>query len=263
MDMNPPFEQSALQAIAEICAEQSTGREISHFLQSAYLPDSDPKNTKWIRIYNAFVEFQNENQTSNNICKYIKLTFNPHRYVGRSAVFHEVISRLNKHLALCGLEFQEDGNLHRVQKASTLSEAELRAQRLRQQLEIRKVHPKVMQFAESEIATDNYFHTVLEAMKSISATLQSISGYYDDGANLVDYTLLGDTPRFVINDYKTQSQKSEQKGFGNLLKGLYSTFRNPTAHEAKITWELSEADALDVLCMISYVHRKLEHIKPR
>lgn len=263
MNKIPPFEQGALQAIAEICASQSTGREITHFLQSSYLPDPDPKNTKWIRIYNAFVQFQNEHGNSNNICKYIRLTFDPHRYVGNLEGFRNAASRLNEHLAFYELELQEDGKLHRALKATTLSEAELRAQRLKKQLELRNVHPLVLKYAESEIATDNYFHTVLEAMKSISATLQKLSGYYDDGANLVDYALLGDTPRFVINDYKTQSQKSEQKGFGNLLKGLYSTFRNPTAHEAKITWELSEADALDVLCMISYVHRKLEHIKPR
>jgi len=32
----------------------------------------------------------------------------------------------------------------------------------------------------------------------------------------------------------------------NLTVGLFGTFRNPTAHEARIRWPLTEADALDL-----------------
>jgi len=44
----------------------------------------------------------------------------------------------------------------------------------------------------------------------------------------------------------------------NLLKGVFGTFRNTTAHAPKITWEINEQDALDILSMISLIHRKLD-----
>lgn len=55
-----------------------------------------------------------------------------------------------------------------------------------------------------------------------------------------------------------ETQESEQNGFVNLLKGLYGTIRNPLAHDPKVEWDVTEQDALDILTMISLVHRKLD-----
>ena len=41
-------------------------------------------------------------------------------------------------------------------------------------------------------------------------------------------------------------------------KGLCGMFRNPEAHEPKISWNVSEQDALEILGMISYCHRRLD-----
>ena len=35
-------------------------------------------------------------------------------------------------------------------------------------------------------------------------------------------------------------------------------FRNTEAHEPKITWNITEQDALEILGMISYCHRRLD-----
>ena len=35
----------------------------------------------------------------------------------------------------------------------------------------------------------------------------------------------------AINPSKTVSEKGEQRGFANLLKGPYGTFGNPTVHD--------------------------------
>lgn len=45
----------------------------------------------------------------------------------------------------------------------------------------------------------------------------------------------------------------------NLLKGLFGMFRNTTAHAPKITWRIEEQDALDILSLISLVHRRLDN----
>ena len=55
----------------------------------------------------------------------------------------------------------------------------------------------------------------------------------------------------------TGTDQGEQRGFVNLLIGLFGVIRNPLAHNAKIEWEMNEQDALDVLTTASLIHRKL------
>lgn len=35
-------------------------------------------------------------------------------------------------------------------------------------------------------------------------------------------------------------------------------FRNPEAHQPRIEWPISEQDALEILSLISYCHRRLD-----
>ena len=44
----------------------------------------------------------------------------------------------------------------------------------------------------------------------------------------------------------------------NLLKGLFGTFRNTTAHAPKIAWPIDKQDALDILSLVSLVHRRID-----
>ena len=44
----------------------------------------------------------------------------------------------------------------------------------------------------------------------------------------------------------------------NLAIGLFGTFRNPVAHAPKIEWPISEEDALDIFCLTSYIHRRID-----
>ena len=62
----------------------------------------------------------------------------------------------------------------------------------------------------------------------------------------------------AVGPLATESEKSEQKGFANLLIGLFGAVRNPLAHSTKIDWPMSEQDALDILTMVSLMHRKLD-----
>lgn len=256
-----PLSANILESLAQFCGSVSSHREIAMLLQQARLSDPNPDYSKWQRIYNSFVAFQNQYHTADHIITYVRLTLDPVRYTQKRDEYLDLISKVNPILAFAGLEFREDGKMHRVTQASTLTEAMLRARRFREQLERRDVHPDILKYAVDEIASDNYFHTVLEAMKSVTAKIRKLTGLYADGADLIDNTLVGKNVCLAINPRKTDTEIGEQRGFANLLKGLYGTFRNPTAHEPKIQWHLSEADALDVLSVLSYVHRKLDQAK--
>jgi uncharacterized protein (TIGR02391 family) len=84
-----------------------------------------------------------------------------------------------------------------------------------------------------------------------------MSGVQADGAKLVDMVFLGDHPILAINSLQTETEKSEQKGFAELLKGCFGAIRNPLAHEPKILWN-GEDDAADYLSLISLLHRRLD-----
>ncbi len=120
----------------------------------------------------------------------------------------------------------------------------------------------VLASCTAEFLQENYFHAVFEAMKSISAKLRRLSGATSDGATLVNEVLaLGQSgmPMLRINDLKTETDRGEQRGFANLLVGLFGTIRNPLAHNPKVEWQMTEQDAIDLLTTASLVHRKLDN----
>ena len=74
---------------------------------------------------------------------------------------------------------------------------------------------------------------------------------------LIDKVFSIEKPILAINSLKTETEKSEHKGFALLLKGCFAAVRNPLAHEPKILWQ-GEDDAADYLSLISLLHRKLD-----
>lgn len=257
-----PFAQQHLEQIARILGDTAnglTGSQIGHVLASCNISDVDPSITKWNRLYNAFVAFQNEHQVGNHVIVFIHHVMNPASYTDMPEVFAERKDRLNKVLAFSGMELRDTGKLHFVIKAKNLEDALQRATRLKTILEQRKVHSQLLKHCRAEVLQNNYFHAVLEAMKSITTRIRSLSGLDGDGAELVDSAFGGKIPVLTINVFDTESRKGEQRGFVSLLKGLYGMVRNPIAHEAKIEWDMSEQDAVDILTTISLVHRKIDN----
>ena len=62
----------------------------------------------------------------------------------------------------------------------------------------------------------------------------------------------------AFNDLRTEWERSEQTGLATLLKGLFGTFRNPSAHAPKVQWATSKLEALDLLTLASMLHRRLD-----
>ncbi|MNJ02096.1 hypothetical protein D3C73_1619380 [compost metagenome] len=44
------------------------------------------------------------------------------------------------------------------------------------------------------------------------------------------------------------------------MKGLNGLYRNPTAHDPRLNRTITEAELLDVLTMVSMVHRRLDGV---
>lgn len=253
--------QSQIRAIADALGDTDqglTGSEIAHLLESCRMSDPDPALTKRHRLYNAFVLSQNTRQDRVAILAFIRKTMKPERYIRTPEKFEPMRANLNVALAFAGLAVNEAGILQSAEKADTLTDAKRRAQELRADLSSRGAHPDVLKFCSDELLADNYFHAVLEAVKSVAEKIRAKTGLTDDGAPLVDRALGGNPPMLAINALANDSQISEQKGFANLVRGTFGMFRNPTAHAARMTWQMSKEDAEDLFSIVSLIHRRLD-----
>lgn len=260
----PPFKPSTLETLCEIIGETYeglTGSKLHQFILQAQMEDVSYNETflaKRKKLYNAFAHEINTHKCSNSIVAFIQLVLDPARYVGSPALFESRRLAINKQLAFEGLEIDETGQaVLLTEKASRLQDIELRVKGLKSKLDQRNAHPAISAYCRAELIGDNYFHAVMEANKGLFQRIRDISGVESDGNALIEQ-VFSKNPIVIINGFQSQSEKDEHTGFCSLLKGLCSMFRNPLAHEPKIEWPISEQDALEILGIISYCHRRLD-----
>lgn len=239
-----------------------TGSEIGQFLHACGIEDRSPGHSKWRRLYAAFTHDQEVYKSASHVLDFVMRSMSPARWSGKSAHHERLRRELNVPLALAGMQLGEDGRIAMVKASTTLSEAETRARDLAKELARRGTQPEVLRFCRAELVEDgNYFHAVLEASKGVAQRVRDLTGLQSDGNTLVEEALgfkAGGQPRLAFNSLRTPSEQSEHEGLKQLFKGLFSVYRNPTAHTPKVNWKLDERDALDLLSLASYLHRRLD-----
>lgn len=265
----PTWTYAVLKEVAAVLADTTdglTGKEIGDLLFRLKMADPMPGATKRDRLTEAFVARQNTDGSPRRIITFITHVMEPVRYRDRPDLFTLRQDRLNERLAFVGLHVTAKGDVARGARANTLDEATRVATSIRDELSRRKTHPDVLRYCSVEILKRDHFHACLEATKSIFDRLRTMTGASGDGASLVDATLaLGKTgvPALAINSLRTQTQRDEQSGFANLIKGLGSLYRNPTAHDPRLHRTIKEEELLEVLTMVSMVHRRLDEAARR
>lgn len=260
MARQPNLSAEVLESICRVIADTEmglTGTEIAKHLAEAKIADMYSDLTKWKRLYYACADWQNTNQCSNNIMDFLMRSMAPVSYMNKQDLFEYRRVELNKRLAFIGLMFTSTGILGKVPVATTIREADLRADMLKRNLKDRNVHADVLRFCTAELLENNYFHAVFETAKGVANKIQELSGCRADGGELVDAVFQINNPVLLINNLQTETEKSEHRGFMNLLKGFFGMFRNTVAHAPRITWEVNEQDALDIMSLASLFHRKL------
>jgi uncharacterized protein (TIGR02391 family) len=232
-----PFSPAAVEQICRALGEAVTGSEIPNRIASLKAPEApgEEVNTKWKRLFNAVATAQNRQQDGRPLVRLVIAVMNPVRFSSQ-AQFDECRAQVNEKVLFSGLKVREDGKVVRkARPASTVAEAQQRADDLRAELKRRDVHPDVLHFCRAELLQQNYFHAVLEASKSVADKLRTKTGKDGDGSALVDTTCsLNSGPRIAFNNLATEWERSEQTGIAMLMKALFSTFRNPTAHALKV-----------------------------
>lgn len=253
------FNQGVLERISKILGDTNDGltnAEIAYFLQQCHISDSTPGITKWKRIYSALAMCQNNDGCSNKILLFIQTVLNPSRYTD-SKTFDEKRNAINEALSYVGYELLSNGRFREITVANTINEAQIRANNLIAALNSRNAHHETLKYCKAELVDKNYFHAVFEACKGLFTRIRNLSLINTDGIKLIQHVF--GHPVLIINAYQTNQQKDEQKGFEAILEGLCNMFRNPLAHQPKIEWSVNEQDALEILSLISYCHRRLDN----
>ncbi len=261
MERIPPFTAQKLEAACRVLADTErglSGSEIGYLLQDCKVQDVDPNMTKWKRLFNALVGAQNTYQVGNHLIMFINRALDPVKFSRDREKFEWMRNELNVVLSFSGYGVREDGKVIRTKKATTLKDARARAGSLKSKLEERGKHSEIFKYCRAELLEDNYFHAVLESIKGVADRIRSLSGLTSDGAELVNTAFSTKAPVIAINNLTTETDMSEQKGFSNILVGMFGAVRNPTAHAPKVSWPMTEQDAIDIFAMISFIHRKLD-----
>jgi hypothetical protein len=155
MEKVPIFDAQHLTSIAKILADTEdglTGSQIGYLLQDCEIPDIASDQTKWKRLFNAFIEFQNRRQFGNHVVVFVNKAMNPVQYTSSPQVFATRRDQLNAVLSFSGLSVGEDGKIRWVRRATGLDEALQRSGR-RPTVRIQLPHHPVLHFSDiSEIA---------------------------------------------------------------------------------------------------------------
>lgn len=250
-----------LEGICETIASTSdglTGSEISKILVDCGIDDYSPDMKKSKRLYNAFVSIQNNSKCSNKILNFLSSAMQPSRYLGKDNVFHQRLNDLNKSLSFIGLEMSHSAKFKKTTQATTLSEAQQRANSFKSKLQSRNVHHEIIRFCDAELLVENYFHSIFEATKSVAERIRNMTGVYADGIKLVEVVFQINNPLIKINLLRNETDRSEHYGLANLIKSIFGLIRNPTAHTPKIKFIIEEEEAIDLMSLISFAHKKLD-----
>jgi uncharacterized protein (TIGR02391 family) len=190
------------------------------------------------RLFHALAARQAADGDCRRMVTFITHVMQPVRYRDTPGLFTARQDALNEVLVHVGLRVTDRGRVGTGPRTSTLDEAARHANSLRTELRRRGTHPDVLRYCTAELLAKDSLHAVLEAAKSVFDKIRALSGLTGDGAQLVDRALgLGQSgvPVLAINSLSTDTDKDEQKGLANLIKGLSGMFRNPVAHDPGCT----------------------------
>lgn len=260
----PPWDLAHLDAVCKVLAKTDfpglTWTQIERLFPEAGVREVQDGSSKYKRLYATLWNTQYKQRGANCIIRFIRATMKPSRYIDQPGQFEALRDELNEALAFKGLHVDEAGELRRGAHAKTLAEAAAIAGRLRSELTRRQVHAEVVKYCREELIRKSLFHAMFEACKGVAERIRQLTGQTSDGAELIDtaFSTKSGDPRLKVNSYKTATDISDHKGLGNLIRGVFGTFRNDGAHTPRLVKVVNEQDALDLFCTLSYIHRRLD-----
>lgn len=259
-----PYPPVVTRAICEVLAQTSppglSKSEITRLLQMVRINRLEDGSKKCDSLFITLHNKQTRQKAGNSLVAFVNAAMEPSRYVRDHVRFLALQDQFNEVLVLYGLRIADNGKLATAVKAATLDEAGRLAGQLMTELRRRDAHSQVLLHCDEEIIKRSLFHAMTETAQSVPARVRTLSSLNGDGQDLCDvvFGTNRSAPRIYINDYQNESQISEHKGFKQILIGIHGHIRNPRAHAPRLGNQEDRTDFLDLMSLISYVHRRLD-----
>jgi uncharacterized protein (TIGR02391 family) len=118
---------------------------------------------------------------------------------------------------------------------------------------------KLVKYVGNRIHNGHYSDAILAGTKCLTDVLREKGDVEGDGTQLVGQVLGGTAPKLQINSLQTTSEKDEQKGIEQLLRGYYMGVRNPRTHEnMEDTEEFCIRIMILIDTMLQYLEREVQ-----
>jgi uncharacterized protein (TIGR02391 family) len=121
------------------------------------------------------------------------------------------------------------------------------------------LHPAIVRSSYRQFTHGNYREAVLNALIGVFDLLRERTGLDLDGSLLAQTAYSLSSAKLIVSTLRTESGKNEQIGFIELLKGAYSSIRNPKAHSLLINPD--RLVAAQNLIFASLLARRIEESK--
>lgn len=108
--------------------------------------------------------------------------------------------------------------------------------------------------------SSNFTGAILDAVFKLTETIRNKTGLEGDGASLIGQAFGGGDPQIKLNKLQTDSEKDVQKGTQEILRGIYSSIRNPRSHDS-MTDDRKSAEA--IIVFIGYLLKLIDQSKLR
>lgn len=114
----------------------------------------------------------------------------------------------------------------------------------------KEITPELFDAIKAHYESGSYSNAILDAMKVLTELIREKAKLDGDGANLVSQAFGGNAPPIKISPMQKVSEIDEQKGFEQLLRGLYVGIRNPRTHE---TFQDKREECNAIVVFINYL----------
>lgn len=120
----------------------------------------------------------------------------------------------------------------------------------------KEINPEIYTTIKVHYDAFLYSNAIIDAMKVLTDLIRSKAKLDGDGAALVGQAFGGSSPPIKISPMQKLSEIDEQKGFEQLLRGLYVGIRNPRTHE-NYKDEKEESEA--IILFINYIYKRIKN----
>lgn len=118
------------------------------------------------------------------------------------------------------------------------------------------IHPIIREAAYQQFLNGHLRSAVLDSLIAVFDLIRERTGVYLDGSDLVGKVFSLSDPKLILSELDTESGKSDQKGFIQILQGAYQGIRNPKAHSLQS--DLTIETAAQYLVFASLLARRIE-----